>query len=221
MPSADQSRFANGLKIMNKPSALLITDISEAKTETVPVYVLHTPLPSADGVVAKHILLADDDPGIREMLGRVLQSEGYLVTTAQTGLQAFNRFAKAPPDLVLLDLNMPEQDGWEAFGRMCIKHPMVPVIIITARSHQEAQANEFGVDALMEKPLDLPLLLQAIQKLLAETEAERTRRLVNPDFTTAFLKNSSHMPPNPLLHHESEKPIRQTGTHTAPDHPAC
>lgn len=178
---------------MNKTSALAVASVSEAKPETIPVFVVHTPEPSVAGLTPKQILLADDDPGIREMLGRVLQSEGYLVTTAATGLQAFNRFSKAPPDLVLLDLNMPEQDGWEAFGRMCTKHPLIPVIIITARPHQQAQAIEFGVDALMEKPLDLPVLLKAIHDLLAETETERTKRLVNPEFTTAFLKQPPRM----------------------------
>jgi len=204
---------------MNKISALAVSGISETNPETIPVYVVHTPEPSVAGLTPKHILLADDDPGIREMLGRVLQSEGYLVTTAATGLQAYNRFAKAPPDLVLLDLNMPEQDGWEAFGRMCMKHPLIPVIIITARPHQQAQAIEFGVDALMEKPLDLPVLLKAIHDLLAETDIERTKRLVNPEFQTAFLKHPSHMPTNPH-DHESEKQSHQTSARSAPDHPA-
>lgn len=204
---------------MNKISALAVSSATETKPETVPVFVVHTPEPAASGLTPKHILLADDDPGIREMLGRVLQSEGYLVTTAATGLQAFNRFAKAPPDLVLLDLNMPEQDGWEAFGRMCTMHPLIPVIIITARPHQQMQAIEFGVDALMEKPLDLPVLLKAIHDLLGETDTERTKRLVNPEFKTAFLKEPSHMPVN-RLDHENEKSSPQTSARSAPDHPA-
>jgi len=217
---------------MNKTCALNVTGVSETKPESIPVLVVHTPEPSVAGQTPKHILLADDDPGIREMLGRVLQSEGYLVTTAATGLQAFNRFAKAPPDLVLLDLNMPEQDGWEAFGRMCTKHPLVPVIIITARPHQQAQAIEFGVDALMEKPLDLPVLLKAINDLLKETETERTKRLVNPEFKTAFLKNLSRQSTgdttpapskerNGASHdYESENHSRQARARSAPDHPA-
>jgi DNA-binding response OmpR family regulator len=138
----------------------------------------------------KRILLADDDPGVREMLGRVLESEGYEVVTAQTGLETVRKFAAASPDLVLLDLNMPEKDGWEAFGMICEKHPFVPVIVITARPHQYAQAIELGVDALMEKPLNLPLLLDSIRCLLAETEVERTRRLINPEFKTTLLADA-------------------------------
>jgi len=135
----------------------------------------------------RRILLADDDPGVREMLGRVLESEHYQVMYAKNGAETARKFASNPPDLVLLDLNMPEKDGWEAFGLMCEKHPFVPVIVITARPHQYAHAVELGVDALMEKPLNLPLLLETIQSLLAESEAERTHRLTDPHFNTAFL----------------------------------
>ncbi len=127
------------------------------------------------------------------MLGRVLESEHYQVMFATNGAETARKFAANPPDLVLLDLNMPEKDGWQAFGLMCEKHPFIPVIVITARPHQYAHAVELGVDALMEKPLNLPLLLETIHGLLAESEAERTRRLTDPQFNTAFL----YRPPPP------------------------
>jgi DNA-binding response OmpR family regulator len=145
---------------------------------------------------ARRILLADDDPGVRQMLGRLLETEHYAVTFAKTGREAATKFAANPPDLVLLDLNMPDKDGWEAFGMMCEKHPLIPVIVITARPHQYARAVELGVDALMEKPLNLPVLLDEIQHLLAESELERTRRLTNRNFKTAFLKQLLSDPSN-------------------------
>ena len=74
---------------------------------------------------------------------------------------------------------------------MCDKHPLIPVIVITARPNQHSHAVELGVDALMEKPLHLPLLLQTMRKLLAETEIERTRRLADPSFKTTLLKHVS------------------------------
>jgi CheY-like chemotaxis protein len=138
-------------------------------------------------ILARRILLADDDPGVREMLGRVLESEHYEVIYAATGRSAAARFHSQAPDLVLLDLNMPDSDGWEAFDIMCERNPMVPVIVITARPGQYAQAVELGVDALMEKPLNLPCLLETIRCLLAETESQRTRRLTNPGFKTRLL----------------------------------
>jgi CheY-like chemotaxis protein len=137
----------------------------------------------------KTILLADDDPGIRELLGRVLESEQYEVVLAGTGREAVAKFAAHAPDLVLLDLNMPDLDGWEAIDRITRTRPFTSVIVITARPKQYEQAAGMAVDALMEKPLDLPLLLAAIASLVAETEAERISRLSNPDFKTRYLKS--------------------------------
>lgn len=142
----------------------------------------------------KTILLADDDPGVREMLGRVLETEHYQVMHAKTGLEAATRFLSGPPDLVLLDLNMPEKDGWEAFSMMCEKNPLIPVIVITARPGQLPTAIELGIDAFMEKPLNLHLLLETIRNLLAETEPQRVLRLTDATFKTRYL---SHLETRP------------------------
>jgi CheY-like chemotaxis protein len=145
--------------------------------------------PGKNPVMKKRILLADDDPGIREMLGRVLESEQYEVALAGTGREAVARFAAHPPDLILLDLNMPDLDGWEAIDRITRSHPFASVIVITARPKQYEQAAGMFIDAFMEKPLDLAVLLAAIADLVAESEAERAARLLNPDFKTQYLKS--------------------------------
>jgi DNA-binding response OmpR family regulator len=132
------------------------------------------------------ILLADDDAGVRETLGLVLKSEHYDVVFAKTGREAATKFIADVPDLVLLDLTMPDRDGWEAFDLMNQTHPMVPVIVITARPQQYQHVAELGIDALMEKPLDLPLLLAAIADLLAESEPERVQRLTDRGFKTTY-----------------------------------
>ena len=135
----------------------------------------------------KKILLADDDAGVRETVGHVLESECYQVMPAKTGREAARKFIVELPDLVLLDLNMPDRDGWEAFDLMNSTHPLVPVIVITARPGEYDHAVELGVDALMEKPLDLPLLLSTIAGFLNESESERIRRLTSRDFKTVLL----------------------------------
>src|SRR5438477_8116437 len=116
----------------------------------------------------KKILLVDDDPGVRRMLVRVLEEEAYLVVPAGTGREALQRLAARDIDLVLLDLNLPLENGWETFQRLNTENPCLPVIIITARSNQVFPALASGVGALMEKPLDLTKLLQTIAELLAE-----------------------------------------------------
>jgi len=135
----------------------------------------------------RKILLADDDSSVREMLGRVLESEHYEVIYAKNGNEAAAKSVSGQPDMVLLDLNMPDRDGWSAFRFMNAAHPLLPVIVITARPNQYTQARELGIDALMEKPLNLPLLLKTIEGLLSETDLERTRRITNPHFKTALL----------------------------------
>ncbi len=119
------------------------------------------------GRVKRRILLADDDPGVRELVGRVLGAEHYQVTFAKTGREAASKFVSDLPDIVLLDINMPDKDGWAAFRLMNTAHTLVPVIVITARPNQYPQARKLGVDALMEKPLNLPYHLEANLKQLA------------------------------------------------------
>ena len=145
------------------------------------------PLVEESPARSKTVLIADDDASVCQMLGRVLESEQYKVVRAKTGLDAAAIFLAAPPDLVLLDLNMPVKDGWEAFHLMHAAKPTIPIIIITARPSQQEQATRMGADALMEKPLDLSVLLGTIGKLLAESEAERTQRLNNPKFKSPYL----------------------------------
>ena len=144
--------------------------------------------PGAPTATRKTILLADDDAAIRTMVGRLLAAESYNVFFAKTGCEAARLFKTDPPDLVLLDLNMPEKDGWQAFEEMCAVNPMLPVIIITASPYEYERAVELGADALMEKPLNLSLLLNTISELLAESPAACMERLTNPNFRTSYLK---------------------------------
>jgi DNA-binding response OmpR family regulator len=126
---------------------------------------------------AEKILLVDDDPGIRVMLSRVLKDAGYGVECASDGSEALERAKSEKVDLVLLDLNMPGKDGWDTYEQLTSEHPMLPVIIITARPSQQFTALAAGTGALMEKPLDLPKLIMTIRDLLDEPEDVRIARL--------------------------------------------
>jgi CheY-like chemotaxis protein len=125
----------------------------------------------------KKILLVDDDSAIRRILRRVLSGEGYSVMTAANGEEALEFASAEHFDLVLLDLNMPEKDGWETFEELTECHPLLPVIVITARPNQIFPALAAGVGALLEKPLDLNRLLQEIPRLLEEPRQIRLARL--------------------------------------------
>lgn len=125
----------------------------------------------------KRILLVDDDPTVRDSLGNVLEGEGYFVIPAENGQQALDFANKLPVDLALLDLNMPVMNGWDTFWQLTGEHPLIPVIIATARPNQLFAAVGAGVGALLEKPMDIPTLLLTIKRLLAESVETRLERL--------------------------------------------
>jgi len=129
----------------------------------------------------KRILLVDDDPIVRDSLNDVLVSEGYVVIPAENGQQALELANQSPVDLVLLDLNLPVKGGWDTFEQLTREHPLIPVIIVTARPNQLFTALSAGAGGLMEKPMDIPTLLWTMRKLLAESAEQRLARLAGKE----------------------------------------
>jgi DNA-binding response OmpR family regulator len=140
--------------------------------------------------VHNHVLIVDDDAVVRGSLAAVLESEGYEVDEAHNGIEAVTRAMEHTPDLVLLDLNMPHWDGWTAFAKLDRVRPLVPVIVITARPQQYQEAVRLGVDAFMEKPLNIPILVRAVKRFTTEDENRHVRRITNPAFVTRLLDNT-------------------------------
>jgi len=129
--------------------------------------------------MTKRILLVDDERSIRESLSKILQAEDYEVVLAENGREAIEKHSAERIDLLLLDLNIPVKNGWAILEWLAEVNPPLPVVIITGRSNQRTLAETAGADALMEKPLDVPLLLQTIRELLIEPMESRARRANN------------------------------------------
>ena len=142
---------------------------------------LKSPLPDTQSKTSRRgkrkILLVDDDPAVRRMLGMLLTGEGYEVLLAVDGGESIQVVRATDLDLVLLDLNMPGMDGWEAFERLASENPMLPIVVITARPNQCFTALAAGIGALLEKPLDLPKLFLTIRDLLDEPDEIRLARV--------------------------------------------
>lgn len=120
------------------------------------------------------LLLVEDDDAVHCALAEVLQEEGYdLVHAYGTADAILATQLNEEIRLVLLDLKLCGENGWNLFERLRKTNPVLPIIIITARSDQRALAEAVGVVALMEKPLNIPTLLELIAQLIAE----RTGRL--------------------------------------------
>lgn len=142
----------------------------------------------------RRILLVDDDAGVRGSLQDVLVEEGYLVIPANDGQHALEIVASTSVDIVLLDLNMPRKNGWDTFERLSAEHPLVPVILITARPNQLFAAVSAGVGALLEKPLDIPILLQTITRLFTESDQTRLARLAGRDVPFRYAVGKTGQP---------------------------
>jgi CheY-like chemotaxis protein len=120
---------------------------------------------------SKRILIVDDDPSIRYMLSRILLDEGYETLSAANGREGLTTAAAQEVDLVLLDLKMPGMNGQETLQELALLRPSLPVIVMTAYPGQKGGSPLAGVSALLQKPLDFPMLLEAIKKLLASADA--------------------------------------------------
>ncbi|CDH24432.1 two-component system response regulator GlrR [Xenorhabdus bovienii] len=114
------------------------------------------------------LLLVDDDPGILKLLGMRLTSEGFRVTTAESGHEALRLLAKEKADLVISDLRMDEMDGMALFAEIQKQHPGMPVIILTAHGSipDAVAATQQGVFSFLTKPVDRDALYKAIDAAL-------------------------------------------------------
>ena len=122
------------------------------------------------------ILVVDDESSIREALSKVLRGEDYDVVSAANGQEAIEKLKSEKIDLLLLDLGLPVKDGWGTVIWLAQVNPLLPIIIMTGRWNQRELANRMGADALMDKPLDVPRLLQTIRELINEPMNLRAQR---------------------------------------------
>jgi len=120
------------------------------------------------------ILVVDDEMGIRELLSEILNDEGHTVTLAENAAQARQLRAQERPDLVLLDIWMPDTDGvtllkeWASNGQLTM-----PVIMMSGHGtiDHAVEATRIGALAFLEKPIALQKLLQAVSQALAKPAA--------------------------------------------------
>jgi len=137
---------------------------------------------NSDDRPGKRILIVDDDPSIRYMISRVLTDEGYEALSAANGREGLKVVTAGEIDLVLLDWKMPDMNGQETLKELAVLRPGLPVIMITAYPQQQCEGGLTGASALLQKPLDFPMLLEAIKKLLAQADGgKRSVTVVRKD----------------------------------------
>jgi CheY-like chemotaxis protein len=114
--------------------------------------------------MAARILIVDDDENIRELLRLHLSSAGYEVQVAADAIAAGYIILKAPPDLILTDVNMPHMDGFEFVAALKADSslPNIPVIFLTSVEDGDARGKELGAVGYITKPVRADRLLSIV-----------------------------------------------------------
>ena len=131
--------------------------------------------------MGKKILLADDDPDIIEVVSMLLEDEGYDLVTAKDGAEALEKIKREHPDLVILDLLMPNVDGFAVFS--ALRDPEyerwshIPVVVLTSvreevsnRRYELETGRKMEYAAYLEKPADPDELLETVSSLLGDED---------------------------------------------------
>ncbi|GBU15576.1 two-component system response regulator [Polaromonas sp.] len=160
-----------------------------------------------------NILVVDDELGIRDLLSEILNDEGHHVDLAENAAQARAARALARPDLVLLDIWMPDTDGvtllkeWSACGLLTM-----PVIMMSGHATIDTavEATKIGAMAFLEKPITLQKLLKAVEQGLARTRPGSVARASDPgQQAEVFVMATIDRGPLPTQSFLLEKPLRE------------
>jgi len=122
------------------------------------------------------ILVIDDEPSIRRLLRRVLETAGHKVFEAADGKQGIRRYHQVAPDLVITDIVMGEREGLECIQELRLVSPAMPIIAMSGGMSKGgldvlALATRFGATRTFPKPLDLAAVLSAVREELAVRRA--------------------------------------------------
>jgi DNA-binding response OmpR family regulator len=146
------------------------------------------------------VLVVDDEPDIRRLLGELLRRAGHDVVEAENGRAGLRAFHASPPDLVLLDVSMPELDGWQTLERIRDLSD-VPVMMLTARGDEleRVRGLQAGADDYVVKPFGRQELLARVQAILrrsaarpAETAESYVDERVEIDFGQRAVRYAGH-----------------------------
>ncbi|MEZ6048389.1 MAG: response regulator [Planctomycetaceae bacterium] len=140
------------------------------------------------GAVAHQILVVEDDQETAASLKTALSSAGFSVTLAKDGGQAHATFVMHKPDVVVLDLILPRESGFEVCERIKGLDPHIPVVILTAIELQESRvlADRVGADAYLNKPCDPEVLIQTIRDAAEKCWARKHLKKTNTEERIRF-----------------------------------
>jgi len=127
----------------------------------------------------RRILIVENETGVYNWLTNSLEADTFDMVWTRTAREALCRSLAERFDLVLLDLKLPDMEGWKALDWFKSMHPFLPLVVLTDTVARSRRATTLGADACLEKPPDAPRLSEAVTKLLAESHSARMTRLMD------------------------------------------
>ena len=153
---------------------------------------------------APRILLVDDERSVQTLLTYPLRKDGYDVITASTGQEALDRFREGQFDLVVLDVMLPEVDGYDVCRRLRAESA-VPIIMLTAKAEEldKVLGLELGADDYITKPFSMREFRSRVKAVLRRAELSRNgdvveEPLVHDELTIDFAKRSVELRAEPI-----------------------
>lgn len=136
----------------------------------------------------EHILVVDDEQGMRQFLNKLLGDNGYTVTVAENGKSALDLIEQQAPDLALIDFKMPGMDGLTLLAKIKEKFPQVGVIMMTAYGTMEnaVHAMRLGAYDFLGKPFDIDAILLIIDKALEKKRLEEENRVLRKELKKTY-----------------------------------
>ncbi len=115
------------------------------------------------------VAVVDDEDAVRRALARLLRAAGFLVESFSSGRQFLDSLQDRRPDCVILDLHMPDGDGFAVLEHLAPKSPRLPVVVLTGRDTPESRerVQQLGVVGYLRKPVEGTVLVRAIEFAIA------------------------------------------------------
>ncbi|GAK91949.1 two-component system response regulator [Nonlabens ulvanivorans] len=152
-----------------------------------------------------HILLAEDEPALGMIIKESLETRGFKVTHCMNGVQAYESFENNNPQIAVLDVMMPELDGFSLAKKIRLVNEEMPIIFLTAKSQTEDVLEGFhvGGNDYLKKPFSMEELIVRINNLLSRQQTQQTAAVYQiGDYTFNF--------PQQRLAYRSQEPIKLT-----------
>jgi DNA-binding response OmpR family regulator len=157
------------------------------------------------------LLLAEDDENLGKLLNTFLEAKGYQTELVDTGKKAVERAAQNKYDFIILDVMMPEMDGFEAATEIRSWNKEIPILFLTAKSLKEDKLKGFniGADDYLTKPFSMEELLARLQAILKRTQGSKPEEARNEQLGDSVFDVTSRM----LTIHDKEVQLTTKEAH--------